>query len=505
MPESKRILHVGIDLGTTNTLCAYTDEAGLIQYLRFDSGRPDNPHFLPSAVAFANGKWVVGEPALRLRAAHPTDVFTAFKENMGSEMRHSVGTQSVTAQEAAAEILREVYRQLTRTFPQFDGFHAFVTVPARYDTDQPRIETKEALRTAGFLCDPKHALTDEPIAASIAYGTRLQGNSLILVVDFGGGTFDLSLVHTYAGSSEIGPDRFEPMSWSGDRHLGGDDVDRVLVGLMADQVIKEYNVDLRPEPDSPGYSEKEAAAAVRLRSMALSLKTQLFADGAEEAEIYADLFDDYDLDFTLSLQKYLRAVAPLTQRMRDCIEELYRKGGLSFGETQHVLVVGGMAREVSLQRLLRDLFPDDIITVPDESMYLVVRGAAIAGSNTEIHVDNKAYASVGVLIRNGKDVDVIIREGDTVQSNFRAERSYYPGDEKQWGMHYCVVSFTGDFMPGQYQTIFSTVLQLRNPTLRGLFSGRKPTKVTYGFSEDKLLTAKVELPDGSVSNLTVRL
>ena len=499
MPDSNRILHVGIDLGTTNTLCAYTDEAGLIQYLRFDNGRPDNPHFLPSAVAFSNGKWIVGEPALQLRALQPTDVFTAFKENMGTERRYTVGTQSISAQDAAAEILREVYRQLTRTFPQFGGFHAFVTVPARYDTDQPRIETKEALRAAGFLFDAKHALTDEPIAASIAYGTRLQSGSLILVVDFGGGTFDLSLVHTHAGSSDIGPDHFEPLSWSGDRHLGGDDVDRVLVELMAKQVIEEYNVDLRPEPNSPGYSEREAAAAVRLRSMALSLKTQLFADDAEEAEIYADLFEDYDLDFTLTLQKYLKAVAPLTQRMRACIDELYQKGGVSLAETEHVLVVGGMAHEVSLQRMLRKIFPAQIITVPDESMYLVVRGAAIANSSTEIHVDNKAYASVGVLLRNGADVDVIIREGDTVRSDFHAERSYYPGDDKQWGMHYCVVSFTGNFAPGKYQVIFSTVLQLR----RGLF--KKPTKVTYGFSEDKLLIAEVVTPDGNTTNLTVRL
>ena len=77
--------------------------------------------------------------------------------------------------------------------------------------------------------------------------------------------------------------------------------------------------------------------------MTLSLKTQLFAEDAEEAEIYADLFEDYDLDFCLSLKKYLKAVDPLTQRMRACIEDIYRKAGLSVGETGHVLVVGGMA------------------------------------------------------------------------------------------------------------------------------------------------------------------
>lgn len=128
MADTPNIMEVGIDLGTTNTLAAYTDAAGNIRYLTFDRGSRENPHFLPSVIAWDNGQIIVGQPALDLLPFRPTDVFTAFKEHMGTQDVCTAGTQQMLARDAAAHILREVHRQLERSFPDVSQFLSLIHI-----------------------------------------------------------------------------------------------------------------------------------------------------------------------------------------------------------------------------------------------------------------------------------------------------------------------------------------------------------------------------------------
>ncbi len=225
-------MRVGIDLGTTNTLVSYVDENGTWKLLKFEhSGRRENPYFLPSCLAIKNGSIIVGQPAIDYCLEHPDLFLSNTKYDMGKTGTvYHLENYAITPQEAAQHILNEVYKELTFQFPRETTFNAFVTVPARFG-NEARQTTKAALISSNFETD-ESCLTDEPIAAAVAYSSMLTEDNLVLVVDIGGGTFDLSLLKTSMIGSVV-TNRLEPVAWNGELRLGGNDVDEILIKKMA--------------------------------------------------------------------------------------------------------------------------------------------------------------------------------------------------------------------------------------------------------------------------------
>lgn len=522
-------MRVGIDLGTTNTVVSYIDENGSWKLLEFSRcGSTEDIHFLPSCIADDNGIIVVGQKALDIGGEKPANLLKDAKTDMElsgkvsisgdhkKEKKYTFMGKDYTPQDVAECVLKEVKNELKKQFPEESTFNAFVTVPAKFGQNA-RAKTKEALRSAGFEMD-ENCLTDEPVAAAIAYSTRLENDKLVLVVDIGGGTFDLSLLKTSIVLAACGNSRLIPVSWSGDPHLGGNDFDDLLVKKMAELFLRDGGADLYFQSGSKGLtgsSSAETKAAAVLRAQTLSLKKQLYAKGSARGSVFVDkLLDGKDLNYTITVSEYEECMAELASRMSKSIDDLFGKSGYSSGDVDHVLVVGGMAHEICLGKMLKSLFGENRIIIPEDSMYLVSRGAAISNSNLRVHVENKAYTSIGLLKNSGRAVDVIIKEGSTVENGKIFSADILPAQDNATAIVIKLVEFTGEFSPENSTVIFNETIQLvENPNignpflmLRAIRRGRKKKlSLNIEFTEDKILKITVKQRDGSIIDLGLRL
>lgn len=511
-------MKIGIDLGTTNTLVSYVDQAGSINRICFRNGDPDNRCLLPSCVAFDDetNTFLVGQPAIeyqRLSGVGARRFIRDSKYEMGSNKVWTVGTKTVNAEDVATLILKEVMCELKSQFPDESGFTAFVTVPARFETQEPRLATKSALERSGFLpASTGNTLTDEPIAAAIAYSKELQNAANILVVDFGGGTFDLSLIKSVMVGQAVSADRLEPIAWGGDKRLGGNDVDKVIFDIIADEVAcAGRNISVSLDDASALIREKpeDVAAAVAVSNYIRSpngLKSKLFSGESDEVMVYiAELFDGYTLKMSISRDQYIERMKPLSDRMKGCIEKMYSDFHVSPEKTDKVLVVGGMAHEPCLIGILSEMFGKDRLVIPADSMYMVSRGAAICNSDLKIHVENKAYSSIAVIVAgpDGKSrtLDVIVSEGMTITDDFAVTRKYKPNVDKARSLQLTFVEYKGQFSQQKCNAVYNCEIELN----RQLKRDRQIVTVSYAFNEDKIFLINTQQVDGTESRFSIRL
>src|SRR6267378_17264 len=240
---------VGIDLGTTNSLVGYVDDGGVPRVIPDAEGRK----LLPSIVAYTPNGVVVGEAARRQLARNPARTVYSVKRFMGrgwedvrEEARHvpfeivpsaevvtiRAGDREVTPPEVSAQILRTLKLQAESHLGEVVE-RAVITVPA-YFNDAQRQATKDAGRIAGLEV---LRIVNEPTAASLAYGLQKMAQGVIAVYDLGGGTFDISILRIHDGI-------FEVMATNGDTHLGGDDIDNLLLRIALEDIQSEWGEDL---------------------------------------------------------------------------------------------------------------------------------------------------------------------------------------------------------------------------------------------------------------------
>ncbi|MGN6545706.1 MAG: Hsp70 family protein, partial [Aureliella sp.] len=219
---------VGIDLGTTNSVVAAIVD-----------GKPvvleeDGEKLLPSIVGFnAQGQLITGVVARNQLAAFPDRTIASIKRRMGTMDPVQLGDESFTPPEISAMILRRLKDRASRALGRAVT-RAVITVPAFFDESQ-RQATREAGELAGLTVE---RIINEPTAATLVYHAGEHDPRRIVVYDFGGGTFDVSIVRMEAGVVEV-------LTSKGDTHLGGDDLDQVLLDHVADQFLDEHQVDLR--------------------------------------------------------------------------------------------------------------------------------------------------------------------------------------------------------------------------------------------------------------------
>ena len=497
-------MHVGIDLGTTNTLVSYVNETGNVCRVAFKNGREENKYLLPSCIAVnESGGISVGQPALDTERLYPNRVLRNTKNYMGTSKTWMLGRSSVDAGYAAEMILSEVLSELKRQFPEEKSFHALVTVPARFDTQAPRLATKEALKRAGFEYDEHNALMDEPVAAAVAYSSRLTGSENILVVDLGGGTFDLSLMRSKIVGLASSENRLEPIAWGGDRELGGNDADKVILSLLLGKAEAQTGFKFKSsDPRDLSYTKEQSEALSRLLESTAEIKSRLYAPGSESADIYIpELFPDVDLSTEITAEEYESAAADIADRMRELIRGLYISRGISFETTGRVLVVGGMARERCLLKILSDIFGAEKILIPEEPLYLVARGAAICNSSAAVHIDTRAYSSIGVLTHNRTKTDIIINEGDPVGEDFHVTRYYHPAVDNAVSLTVNVVEFKGSYDRSKCSLVYSASIPLK----KRLFAGEQRVKAEFSLDKDNLLSVSLTQTDGSNTQLSVKL
>lgn len=403
---------IGIDLGTTNSVAFY-----------LSAGNPtaipnaQGSNLTPSVVTVDDkGNIIVGMPAKNQSTLNPENTIYSVKrligrrwtddevqkdiKNLPFHMREAknggvevkMGDKWYTPQEISAKVLAKIKTD-AESYLGESVTQAVITVPAYFD-DSQRQATKDAGRIAGLEV---LRIINEPTAAALAYGMKDSKDKKIAVFDLGGGTFDVSILET-------GDNVFEVLSTNGDTHLGGDDFDRVIINLLADDFQKEHNIDLRTD----------RVALQRLREAAEKAKIELsFSETADInlSYITADSKGQKHLVRTITRAEMEKAIAPLLDRLVEPCKKAIADSGLSKEDISDVLLVGGMTRMPIVQKKAKDIFGKDPIkgVNPDEAVAIgaAIQGGVLGGEVTDITLIDVTPLSLGIEV-NGGEMKVMI-------------------------------------------------------------------------------------------------
>jgi molecular chaperone DnaK len=380
---------VGIDLGTTNSLVAFMDLTGP----RIIPGS-DSDKLVPSVVSIAsNGEVVVGNAARELLITQPERSAYSVKRLMGrgvadvaeelklfpfriasgseSVIQLQLGDRTFTPPEISALVLRQL-KQNAEVYFGVPVDKAVITVPA-YFNDAQRQATKDAGRIAGLEV---LRLVNEPTAAALAYGLDKRENGIVAVYDFGGGTFDISILKLHDGI-------FEVLATNGDTHLGGDDIDNLLLRIALEDVASEWGEDLSRDGEGVQRLRRAVIQAKERLSFVPAAAIELEYHGKKYGrEITRELFD--------------KLITPIVDRTlgpcRDCIKD----AGVTVGQIDEVVMVGGSTRIPLVRSAVENLFRSKPHTElnPDE---VVALGAAVQAAILSGAVDNKLLLDVTPL------------------------------------------------------------------------------------------------------------
>ncbi len=351
---------IGIDLGTSNSAAAVL-VGGQPAIIPSAEGNTLGGKAFPSVVAFTkDGHRLVGEPARRQAISNPDRTITAIKRKMGTSYKVTIDGKDYTPQEISAMILRKIKEDASAYLGE-EVKYAIITVPA-YFNDNQRQATKDAGRIAGLNVK---RLINEPTAAAIAYGLDKKDAHLkIAVLDFGGGTFDVTIM-------EMDNQVFEVISTAGDTQLGGTDMDRILVDFIVDDFKSREGVDLCS--DSMAMQRIREAAEIAKIELSTSVNTDI-----NLPYITATDAGPKHLNMTLTRAKLEQLIEPVLKRLDAPILKAIKDAGLPRGEIDKVILVGGPTRMPSVVKIFKDL----IGKTPEHSidpMECVALGASVQG------------------------------------------------------------------------------------------------------------------------------
>lgn len=346
---------IGIDLGTTNS-CVAVMEGGQPVIITNSEGNRTTP----SIVAFSKkGERLVGDPAKRQAVTNAERTIASIKREMGSDYFVKIDKKKYTPQEISAYILMKLKKDAEDYLGQ-RVTEAVITVPA-YFSDAQRQATKDAGRIAGLKVE---RIINEPTAAALAYGLDNGNAQKILVYDFGGGTFDVSVI-------EMGDKVIEVLATSGDNHLGGDDFDKRVTDYLVAEFKKSEGIDISKDKMAMQRVREEAEKVKKELSTAMSASVNL-------PFIATDKSGPKHMDITLTRAKFNELTADLIDRTKGPVNTALSDAGISKSELNKVLLVGGTTRIPAVQEAVRNmtgLEPGRNVN-PDECVAL---GAAIQG------------------------------------------------------------------------------------------------------------------------------
>jgi len=369
----------GIDLGTTNSAVAVMTE-DRIETIRNN----DQQELTPSAVMVdQRGGISVGARAYRQAAARPESVATEFKRSMGTDRRFILGSREFSPEELSAEVLKSLRGDIQARFAQ-DISACVITVPAMFH--QPASEaTTRAARLAGITQAP---LLQEPIAAALAYGSTAAGSDgYLLVYDFGGGTFDASLVQLKQG-------RLQVIDHAGDDYLGGKDFDELLVSYVVERLRDTYQID-EPVRGNP----RRRRFYAKLKEECEQAKIRLSRQDEVSIELVGEEDDDgQTIDELIPIRRtdYSQMIEPLILRSVDVIRGLLSRNKLDSSAIRTMLMVGGPTLTPHLRTFVSAETGISLETRLDP-MTVVARGAALYASSQVLQREGAASLRAGEI------------------------------------------------------------------------------------------------------------
>jgi len=381
---------IGIDLGTTNS-CVSVIEGGEPTVIpNAEGGRTT-----PSVVAFSkDGERLVGQVAKRQAITNPDRTISSIKRDMGTDRKVDIDGKSYSPQEISAMILQKLKADAEAYLGE-PVSHAVITVPA-YFNDSQRQATKDAGKIAGLEVQ---RIINEPTAAALAYGMDKENDQKIMVYDLGGGTFDVSIL-------ELGDGIFEVLATSGNNRLGGDDFDQRVIDYLADEFKKENGIDLKADK----------MALQRLKEAAEKAKIELSGVTTTNVNlpfITADATGPKHLDITLTRAKFDELTHDLVEATMEPTRNALRDAGLSAGEIDKVLLVGGSSRIPAVQEAVKKITgkephkginPDECVAVGAS-----IQGAVLSGDVSGIVLLDVTPLSLGLETLGGVFTKLIER------------------------------------------------------------------------------------------------
>ena len=403
---------IGIDLGTTNSVVAVM-EAGEPAVVT----NPEGGRTTPSVVAFAtSGERLVGQVAKRQAVTNPENTVFSIKRFMGrkfdevseemkmvpyevirgsnGDARVRAGDKDLSPPEISAMVLQKL-RQAAEEYLGQSIADAVITVPA-YFNDAQRQATKDAGQIAGLNVQ---RIVNEPTAAALAYGLDKKKDETIAVYDFGGGTFDISIL-------EVGEGVVEVKSTNGDTHLGGDNLDQRIIEWIADEFHKSDGIDLR----------KDRMALQRLKEAAEKAKMELSTVVETEINlpfVTADQSGPKHLAMKLSRARFEQLVEDLLQKTVAPVKRALADAGLDASQIDEVVMVGGSTRVPRVQAIVRDLFgkdphkgvnPDEVVAVG-----AALQAGVLAGEVKDLLLLDVTPLSLGIETLGGVRTTLIER------------------------------------------------------------------------------------------------
>ena len=403
---------IGIDLGTTNSVVAVLEGGTAEVIANSEGGRTT-----PSVVAYAKGgERLVGQVAKRQAVTNSENTVYSIKRFMGrrfdevndemkmvpykvirsanGDARVSVGGKELSPPEISAIILTKL-KEAAEAYLGEKVDRAVITVPA-YFNDAQRQATKDAGQIAGLKVE---RLVNEPTAAALAYGLDKKKNETIAVYDFGGGTFDISIL-------EVGEGVVEVKSTNGDTHLGGDNIDQKIVDWLQAEFRKDQGIDLSKDP----------MATQRLKEAAEKAKIELSTTVETDVNlpfITADASGPKHLNIKLTRAKLESLVDDILQRSVGPCRQALKDAGLDASKIDEVVLVGGQTRMPKIQQIVKDFFgkePNKSVN-PDEVVAIgaALQGGVLAGDVKDLLLLDVTPLSLGVETLGGVMTKLIER------------------------------------------------------------------------------------------------
>jgi molecular chaperone DnaK len=403
---------IGIDLGTTNSVVAVMEGGEPAIITNSEGGRTT-----PSVVAFTkDGNRLVGQVAKRQAVTNPENTVYSIKRFMGrrynevteeikqvpykvqgsgsGDVRIATGGKEWSPPEISAIILQKM-KQSAEDYLGQKVDKAVITVPA-YFNDAQRQATKDAGKIAGLEV---MRIVNEPTAAALAYGLDKKKDETIAVFDFGGGTFDISIL-------EVGEGVVEVKSTNGDTHLGGDDIDERLIEWIIEEFKRDQGIDL----------SNDKMALQRLKEAAEKAKIELSSTMETEINlpfVTADQSGPKHLAMKLTRSKFEQLADPILRRLAPPVDQALKDAGLDSKKIDEVVLVGGSTRIPRVQQMVRDLFgkePNKSVN-PDEVVAIgaAVQAGVLSGEKTDILLLDVTPLSLGIETLGGVFTKLIER------------------------------------------------------------------------------------------------